>query len=579
VVAAATCSVLNKLFDLAPPALIGVAVDVVVQREESLLASLGFASVMAQLWALAGLTILIWGLESVFEYLLGVLWRGLAQDVQHDLRVEAYAHLQRLDLSFFERESTGGLMAVLNDDVNQLERFLDGGANDVLQVATTVVAVSATFFALSPGVAGLAMLPVPVVLWGSLRYQARIAPRYAHVRNRAAAINAQLATNLAGMETIRASTTEGYEVARITRLSAEYQAANRAAIRLSAAFVPLIRMAIVVGFTATLVYGGHLALTGGLAVGAYSVLVFLTQRLLWPLTRLGQTLDQYQRAQASAGRVLDLLASPAPPASGVHTPERVAGAIAFEGVGFAHPGRAPLLTHFSLALEAGRTTAVVGPTGAGKSTLVRLLLRLHTPSAGRITLDGVDLADHDLTALRRQVGLVSQRLFLFAGTVAENIAYGRFFASAAEVETAARAAQAHDFIAALPQGYATPVGEGGLALSGGQRQRISLARALLQDPPILVLDEATSAVDNETELAIQRALHRICAGRTVLMIAHRLSTIRHADRILVLEAGRVTEDGRHADLVARGGTYARLWAVQTGQAKTEAEGVAVGGAP
>jgi ATP-binding cassette subfamily B protein len=563
---AATYSFLNKLFDLAPPLLIGAAVDVVVTREQSLIAGFGVVEPSHQLWALALLTVIIWGLESVFEYLFQVAWRNLAQDMQHQLRIELYDHVQSLDVAWFEERGTGGLMAVLNDDVNQLERFLDDGANDVLQVGTTVIAVSAAFFWMSPGVAALAMLPVPVILWGSLHYQKRIAPRYAEVRNRSALLNGQLANNLMGIETIKAYTNEDHEIGRIGHLSDDYQAANRAAIKLSSAFVPLIRMAIVVGFTATLIYGGHLAATGVLAVGAYSVLVFLTQRLLWPLTRLGHTLDQYQRACASTARVLDLLHTPVRIVGGEHAPGRVKGEVAFEAVRFAYPGREPILKGFDLRLPAGRTTAIVGPTGSGKSTLVRLLLRLHDPQGGRVTLDGVDISSFDLKALRDQVGLVSQQVFLFAGTVRENIAYGRLDADHAQIEAAARAAEAHDFIMELPQGYDTQVGERGLTLSGGQRQRISIARAFLKNPPILVLDEATSAVDNETELAIQRSLARIAVGRTTLVIAHRLSTIRAADRIDVLSEGRVVESGKHEQLLAQDGLYASLWRVQTGEA-------------
>ncbi len=564
--AAATCSVLNKLFDLAPPALIGMAVDTVVEKQHSLLARFGVVDLYHQLLVLAGLTVLVWGLESLFEYLFGVLWRTLAQQLQHELRLDAYAHVQGLEMAFFEQRSTGELMSVLNDDVNQLERFLDGGANQILQIATTVVVVSGVFFALSPGIAVLAMLPVPIILWGSLRFQARIGPRYRTVRARAAAVNGQLANNLGGIETIKSFTTEAAEVARIDALSAEYRAANADAIRLSSAFIPLIRMAIVVGFTATLVYGGKLAGEGEMAVGSYSVLVFLTQRLLWPLTRLGETLDQYQRAMASTARILGLLHTPNRiTGGGARLPAELSGEVVFEGVGFAYPDRAPILQDFHLTLPAGQTTAIVGPTGSGKSTLVRLLLRLHDAQSGRITVDGHDIATCDLQSLRQAVGLVSQSVFLFSGSVRDNIAYGRPDASDAAVEAAAQAAEATPFIEALPQGYQTAVGERGVTLSGGQRQRLSIARAVLKDPPVLVLDEATSAVDNETEVAIQRSLARIVQGRTTLVIAHRLSTIRHADQIVVMEAGQITERGTHGDLLALGGTYARLWAVQSGE--------------
>ncbi len=560
-------SILNKIADLAPPLLIGLAVDTVVEQQDSFLASLGLATVTAQLVALAVLTVVVWGLESVFEYLLQTTWRNLAQTLQHELRLDAVDHVQRLGLGWFAEQRTGRLLAILNDDVNQLERFLDGGANDLIQVSTTVVTVGAVFFWVSPSVAVLAILPTPLILWGSFLFQRRIAPRYADVRERASLLGAQLAANLEGVETIKAFVAEGREVERIRALSDAYRSANRKAIVLSSAFSPLIRMAIVLGFTATVVWGGWLTVTGAVAVGSYSVLVFLTQRLLWPLTRLGQTVDLYQRAMASTDRILDLLDEPgAEDEDGRDLPTPLEGRVRFEGVRFAYPGRPPVLHGIDLTLEPGRVTAVVGPTGAGKSTLLRLLLRFHDPTEGRITLDGVDVRELSRPALRQAVGLVSQRVFLFDGTVAENLRYGAPDAPDEALRAAAHAAEAHPFIEALPEGYETRIGERGQQLSGGQRQRLSIARALLRDPPVLVLDEATSAVDNETEAAIQRSLTRAAAGRTTLVIAHRLSTIRHADRIVVLDEGRVVEAGSHEELVAARGLYARLWAVQTGEA-------------
>ncbi|MBX2802388.1 MAG: ABC transporter ATP-binding protein/permease [Myxococcales bacterium] len=561
---AATYSVLNKLFDLAPPLLIGLAVDTVVEQETSFLGSVGVTDPSAQLTVIAILTVIVWGLESLFEYLFQVGWRNLAQTLQHELRLDAYRHIQRLGMGWYAERSTGGLLAILNDDVNQLERFLDGGANDLIQVATTCLTVGAVFFWVSPTVAMLAVLPVPVILIGSFRFQSLIAPRYAAVRQRAAEVSGQLANNLSGIETIKAFVAEEREVGRIEGLSDDYRTANRLAIRLSSAFSPLIRMVIVVGFTATLLVGGWLALAGTIAVGSYSVLVFLTQRLLWPLTKIGQTFDLYQRAMASTSRILDLLDTPITEADGAVVAPRQAATIRFEALQFAYPGRDPILHDVDIEVPAGKTVAVVGPTGAGKSSLVRLLLRLYDPQQGRVTLGGTDLRDLQLGSLRGAMGLVSQHVFLFDGTVLDNLRYGAPSATREEVEAAARAAEAHDFIEALPQGYDTPIGERGQKLSGGQRQRLALARALLPDPPILVLDEATSAVDNETEAAIQRSLAKATVGRTSLVIAHRLSTVRNADHIVVLNAGRVVEQGPHDDLLALGGTYARLWAVQTG---------------
>ena len=560
-------SVLNKLFDLAPPLLIGVAVDIVVNRGDSFLAGLGVGDVMSQLWLLAGATVLIWALESLTDYISELQWRNLAQVVQHDLRLDAYDHMQGLELGYFEDRSTGGLMAILNDDVNQLERFLDVGANDLLQLATTVVVIGTFFFIAAPAVAWMSFLPIPVIVWGALRFQRLMEPRYASVREQVGALNSQLGNNISGMQTIKSFTAEARESERIREASDEYRERNRRAIRFSAAFVPLIRMAIAAGFVATLVYGGALTVDGALNVGLYSTMVFMTQRLLWPLTRLGQTFDLYQRAMASTRRILGLLDTERSMEDGSRALPRAAveGGYRFIDVSFGYPGGQKVLRNLDLAIPARSTAAIVGATGAGKSTLIKLLLRFYDPDAGRITLDGHDLRDLDLFDLRHTVGLVSQDVFLFHGTVRENIAYGRPEASFEEIRQAAGTAEAHDFIEHLPQGYDTIVGERGQKLSGGQRQRISIARALLKDPPILILDEATSAVDNETEAAIQRSLERLAVGRTVIVIAHRLSTVRHSDVIHVLDGGRLVESGTHDELLQDDGLYAGLWRVQTGE--------------
>lgn len=563
---ASGCSVLNKVFDLGPPALIGAAVDVIVQRESSFLATFGVSDVWDQLLLLSAITFVVWILESVFQYFYGLLWRNLAQTVEHELRMDAYRHLQGLELAYYEERSTGGLMSVLSDDINQLERFLDIGANEILQVSTTVVVIGLAFVLLAPSVAWMAILPMPVVIWGSIRFQRLLMPYYAAIRAQVGALNARLANNLGGIMTIKAFTAEAHEVGQVGRESAAYREANRRAIRVSAAFVPLIRIVILVGFTATLLYGGMEAVEGRLSVGTYSVLVFLTQRLLWPLTRLGETLDQYQRAMASTSRVMDLLDTPFQ----IHTGTRplpfsgTRGAIEIENVTFSYGQGPTILRDVSLSIPAGRTLGVVGSTGSGKSTLVKLLLRLYPLDQGHVTLDGHSIEDLQLEDLRGVIALVSQDVYLFHGTVRENITYGSWRASPREVERAARLAEAHDFIQALPLGYDTVVGERGQKLSGGQRQRVAIARAILKDPPVLILDEATSAVDNETEAAIQRSLERISQDRTTIAIAHRLSTIRSADQICVLEGGGVVELGTHDELIAMDGVYSALWRVQTG---------------
>jgi len=437
---ATACSIANKLFDLAPPVLIGVAVDVVVQQQDSLLAQWGFASVRTQLIALTLLTALIWGLESVFEYAYARLWRNLAQHIQHDLRLDTYAHLQDLELAFFEETSTGRLLAVLNDDINQLERFLDVGANELLQVTATVIAVGIGFLWLAPSVAWMTIALIPVIIWGSIRFQRRLAPRYLDVREKVSWLSDRLANNLSGIATIKSFATEAYELDRLSADSDAYSWSNRRAIALSAAFRPLIRLVILVGFSGTLLIGGLQAAAGSLAVGTYSVLVFMTQRLLWPLTSLGNTLDQYQRAMASTQRVLNLLDTPIQIRSGRVAMPAIRGEVELQRVSFAYRDRQPVLENLSLSIAAGQTVGIVGATGSGKSTLVKLLLRFYEIQQGSIRIDGTDLRDIRLADLRRAIGLVSQDVFLFHGTAGENIAYGSPGATPAEIVAAAKLA-------------------------------------------------------------------------------------------------------------------------------------------
>ena len=564
---ASACSIINKIWDLAPPLLIGLAVDVVVLQENSFLAGLGFEDPWNQLVLLSIVTFIVWGFESLFEYFFGILWRNLAQTVQHELRLDTFNHVQKQGMGWFDERQKGDILAILNDDINQLERFLDKGANDLLQVSTTVVVVGAIFIAISWKIALFAVLPIPIIIWGSFKYQRSLEPRYAKVRDSAGKMNALLENDLSGMSTIQSFTAEEREMARVKDLSNDYRDANRDAIRLSAAFTPLIRMAILCGFTATLLLGGWLTLEGQLAIGAYSVLVFMTQRLLWPLTRLGETFDLYQRAMASSTRVLDVLKSPMDLVSGEFTPEREKVAtsnIILKDVVFGYPEREKIFCGLNLEIAAGKTLGVVGSTGSGKTTLVRLLLRFTDLNEGRIEWVGESTKSWDLKSLRSSIALVDQHITLFPTTILENIRYGMTEADDDAVKQAAIIAEASEFIEKLPDGWNTMIGEGGHRLSGGQRQRLAIARAVLKDAPLLILDEATSAVDNETEAALQRSIEKVSKDRTTIIIAHRLSTIRNSDRIIVFDDGCIKEDGGHDDLVKKNGIYSRMWEVQTG---------------
>ncbi|MCX6399710.1 MAG: ABC transporter ATP-binding protein [Propionibacteriales bacterium] len=567
-VLAVLMSTINKVADVMPELLIGAAVDVVVRGSNSFAGELlGVESRYAQLAWIAAFNVVVWVIESASEYVASLLWRGLAQTVEHELRVDAYDHAQHLHLGWHESRPQGTTLATLNDDVNQLERFLDVGFPAILQTFLNIVLVGAVFAIASWELLLYAFLPIPIIVMGSLLFQKRLEPLYDKVRSAVADLSGALSANLGGIATIKAFTAEARERERIEGVSAAYRDANVRAIRSSAAFVPLVRMAILAGFTCTLLLGGWATLRGDLEIGLYSVLVFMTQRLLWPMTDVAEVLDLYQRGRASTARILALLHEPVTvPAGTERLTKPVGGRVELRGVRAGYADGPDVLHGIDLVVPAGETHAVVGSTGAGKSTLLRLVLRFDDARAGQVLLDGADVRDLDWDSLRGSMGYVAQDVFLFSGTIGDNIAYGRPDATPAEIRDAADAAAVADFIEGLADGYETWVGERGITLSGGQRQRIALARALLRDPAILVLDEATSAVDNETEAAIQSSLRRAAERCTTIVVAHRLSTVRHAHRIWVLDGGRIAEAGTHDELVALGGSYAALWRVQTGEA-------------
>ncbi len=559
-------SVLNKLFDLAPPILIGAAVDIVVRRENSIFSNFGISNLIDQLIFLAILTLIIWLSESLFEYLYKIQWRNLAQIIEHKLRMDAYDHIQRLDMEWFEDQKSGGLMSILNDDVNQLERFLDNSANALIQVTVTVIFITLSFFGANLIIGGISLIPIPIIIYFSFKFQKSLEPRYKEVRNTVGLLNSHLSNNLSGITTIKSYTNEKFESERVAKSSMDYQLANSDAIKFSSAFSPLIRIIIVTGCIGMLIVGGIFTINGEMEIAVYSVVIFLIQRLLWPLTSLGETFDQYQRAMASTTRILNLLDTQPLILDGeVKLEEEVKGEIIFDDVNFDYPSRNNILRKLSFKIEGGKTIAFVGSTGAGKSTIIKLLLRLYDPQSGTISLDGHNIKDLKLNELRSSIGIVPQETFILDGTIRENILYGNHKATENDILEASKIAELDQFILSLDDKYETLVGERGQKLSGGQKQRLSIARAVLKNPPVLILDEATSSVDNETEAAIQRSLEKIIKGRSTILIAHRLSTIVNADKIYVLENGKINGEGTHSELLVNNETYAKLWNVQTGQ--------------
>lgn len=565
---ASILSAVNKLLDIVPEVLIGIAVDIVVNKQSSLIAKLGVYTPVSQLIALAGITFFVWLLESLTEYAHLKLWKNIAQELQHSLRMRVYSHLQSLEMAYFDTKSAGEISSILTEDIHQLERFFDGGANAIIHFIVSTLAIGLIFLYLAPWAAVFTFLPIPFIMVIAFLFKRRLSSYYKHIRQKVGILISQSASSIAGIATVKSYNAEDYEIKRLEEMSLSYQQAYKDVIRLSSLFTPLIRMLIVAGFMAALVIGGISVIQGTLAVGSYTVLVFLTQRFLWPFVRWAELLELYERTNASAYRILQLLEENPAPQEGTQIvrKDRVKGSIEFKAVSFAYSNGVEIFKDFSFYIPAGTTVAFVGGTGSGKSTIARLLLRFYSFQQGAILLDGVDIRNYTPQSIRAVISYISQEIVIINGTVKENIAYGSWDASQAAIEEAARKAQAYDFIMQLSQGFDTLLGDYGRKLSGGQRQRIAIARALLKDAHLIIFDEATSAVDNETEKAIHCTLENVVKGRTTLIIAHRLTTVRNADIIFVLDKGVLIESGTHEHLLFKNGLYSRLWRLQTGEA-------------
>ena len=566
---------LNKIFDIAPEVLIGVAVDLVVKRNESFVASLGFESINNQVLFLGGITFVIWALESLFEYLYLIEWRSLAQKVEHSLRVSAYDHAQRLELNWHEKQTTGNISAILNDDVNQLERFLNNGVNQIIQVIISTIIIGFIFFYISPLIASIAILPVPIIFFMSLFFQKKLSPRYKSIREKVGVLNSSIINNLMGIQTIKSFMTFDFEKGIIKGLSDDYQKENIKAISISSAFNPLIRMGVLAGFLGTILIGSHMALNNTIEVGSYSVLVFLTQRFLWPFTSLSTLIDDFERSMASSNRIFDLIQTKK---KIINHPNAIIidslmNDITFNEISFNYDGKENLFKNFNLEIPFGSSVGIVGDTGSGKTTIAKLLLRLYEPTDGSIYIGKYNINEIDINSLRKKIGIVSQDSFLFNSTIKNNISYGITNPLIEDIEDAAIQSQSIEFIDKLPFGFDTAVGERGQTLSGGQQQRIAIARTLMRKPDIIIFDEATSSVDNKTEQLIQQALFDIRKGRTSIIIAHRLSTIRNCSNIFVLKDGEIIEEGNHDYLVGlKKSYYSQLWNIQTGKQKLEVNG-------
>ncbi|MFB6118273.1 ABC transporter ATP-binding protein [Halosegnis sp.] len=588
-------SFLTRFARLVPPVVVAAAIDRVIRTsgETGLLTRVGLlpageitgqAARLALLEQLVGIAVLAYAVRSVSRFASRYLLQATAQKVQRDLRNDTYDHLQHLSMDFFVDHQTGGMMSILNSDINRLEQFLNTEFRQLIRVVATVGGIAVILWFYSPKLALIALAPVPIIGLASGRFLTWIEPRYKSIRETVARLNTRLENNLGGAAVIKAFDRYGFERDRVAQQSARYHDEKVRALRIRRGFFSTLRLLTGIVFVVALYVGGRDIIgaetAGGIALstGGFALFFLLLRRLYSPMRRVGKSANKYQLAKSSAERVFGLLGreptitSPADP----HRPETVAGDVAFEGVTFAYGDREPVIHDVSLDVPAGATVGLAGATGAGKSTLLKLVARFHDVDAGCVRVDGVDVREYDLQALRDEIAIVEQNPYLFSGTVAENIAYGDRSTLETEwyedvddeqaardrVREVAEAAEAHEFITDLPDGYDTRVGERGVKLSGGQRQRLAIARALLNDPAIIIFDEATSDVDTETEELIQESLDRLVEERTAFVIAHRLSTIKDADEIVVMDDGRIVEQGSHDDLLAARGEYADLWLAQ-----------------
>lgn len=510
-------------------------------------------------------------LLGVFRFLSGYFMSIIGQRAIYRMRNELYRHIQSMDMAFFDRNRTGDLMSRVTSDVNMLQQLISSGMISIVTDVFIFFAIAGYMMYTDWQLASLLLATFPFMLILIRTFGKRLRAAYKKVQESVARVSNHLQDSLSGIRLVKAFASEEYENGRFATRSEMNMNSNLKASRLSSLFGPLIDQLNYVGLAAVIVFGAWQAMNGRMTTGEIVAFMAYLRLLQNPIRQFSRTMNVIQQSAAAYDRIVEIMETKPnvkDEESAIELP-RIKGHIVFDDVDFSYQKNVPVLQDFNLTIEPGKLTALVGSSGAGKSTIAHLISRLYDPVQGEITIDGYRLKDITTKSLRLQLGIVSQDVILMNGTIRENIAYGKPDATDAEVEAAAKAANAHGFITAFPDGYASQVGERGVKLSGGQKQRLSIARALLRNPRLVILDEATSALDTESEQLIQNALQHLLAGRTSIVIAHRLSTIQMADRIVVLEKGRVIESGTHSELLNQSGRYKQLYELQFPQSRKE----------
>lgn len=550
-----TCAVISGLLELAFPMAVSLFIDRLLPGGDWDVITLAALGLMAVYLLNTGLMIIVtyWG------HMLGI-------NIETEMRRRSFDHLQKLSFRFYDNQTTGHLVGRVTKDLEDIGEAAHHGPEDLFIAVMTFVGAFALMFTINVRLALITVVIVPITAWVTTRYGGRMTRTWRDLFARVGEFNARIESNVGGMRVVQAFANEDHERALFARENAQYRTTKLEAYRIMAATMSLSYLSMRLTQLVVMVAGTYFVITGELSNGGFVAFLLLVNVFFRPVEKINQVIELYPKGIAGFRRYTELMdiAPDIVDRPGAIDAGALRGEIRYEHVSFGYTDHRPVLHDIDLTIHAGETVAFVGPSGAGKTTISSLLPRFYEVDAGRITIDGIDIRDMTLASLRREIGIVQQDVFLFGGTIRENIAYGRLDATEDEIIAAARRAKLDEVIAALPAGIDTIIGERGVKLSGGQKQRLSIARMFLKNPPILILDEATSALDTETERAIQQSLNELAEGRTTLVIAHRLATIQHADRIVVVDETGVAEQGRHHELVAMDGIYRRLHEAQYG---------------